>query len=258
MSTTVLPMIEPDAVTDGSPEPHAIDEVRWKTQYAEIASLAGGLAHEIRNPLSTMRLQLELLDEGLAEDGTPREKRHRQRVAKVLAECEHLERILNDFLQFTRAHAPRREPADLNAEVRAFLELFTPLAAEQQVEVSPHLAAHLPTVRLDRALFRQVLQNLTRNALQAMPAGGRFEVLTHTAEDEVRLELIDTGCGMDAKTQARMFDTFFSTKPGGSGLGLPTVRRIIESHGGTIGCDSAPGAGTRFVLRFPAATHDLA
>lgn len=228
-------------------------EERWKAQYAEIATLAGGLAHEIRNPLSTIRLNLELLDEELSNDGSPRDRRNRQKVQKVLQECQHLDQILNDFLQFARAHAPRAEATSLNSLVREFLEFFTPLATESHVEVSPHLAAHLPLVAIDGGLFRQVLQNLTRNALQAMPTGGRLEMLTYHSDNRVILEIIDNGCGMEERTKNRMFETFFSTKPGGSGLGLPTARRIVEAHGGTMECESTPGAGTRFRISLPEA-----
>ena len=225
---------------------------QWKLQYAEIASLAGGLAHEIRNPLSTIRLNLELLDEELSDDGSPRDRRNRQKVQKVLRECSHLDQILDDFLQFARAHAPRLEPAALNDVVREFLDFFAPQAAEHKVELSPHLAAHISPVRLDARQFRQVLLNLSRNALQAMPNGGRLELLTYERDGQVVLEIIDNGCGMDERTRGRMWETFYSTKPGGSGLGLPTVRRIVEGHGGTMDCESTVGAGTKFRIRLPA------
>jgi len=227
---------------------------RWQAQYAEIASVAGGLAHEIRNPLSTISLNLELLDEDLAAGETPRERRMRQRVQLLQRECGHLERILNNFLEFSRAGTLRLAPAQLNDEVRAFIEFFQPQAAEQHVEIVPHLAAHLPTVQLDSRLFQQVLQNLSRNALQAMPNGGRLELLTYDAQGQVVLELIDNGVGIDPATQSRMFEAFFSTKSQGSGLGLPTVKKIVEAHGGAIECDSAVGRGTRFRLTWPAAT----
>lgn len=230
---------------------HPVTADPWKEQYTEIASLAGGLAHEIRNPLSTMRLNLELLEEDLKHEDGPRARRNCQKVQTVLRECGHLEKILNDFLQFARANTLHLERVSLNAEVQRFLDFFTPLATEAQVEISPHLAASLPEIDLDPQLFRQALSNLAGNALQAMPQGGRLEVFTYQQPAEIVLELIDTGCGMDERTKQRMFETFFSTKPGGSGLGLPTSRRIVEAHGGTMHCESAPGAGTRFRLTFP-------
>jgi two-component system sensor histidine kinase HydH len=224
---------------------------RWKSQYEEIASLAGGLAHEIRNPLSTIRLNLELLAEDLGDGRSSRDQRLRRKVDTVQKECGHLERVLEDFLEFARAHALRPVRVSLNDEVRAFLDFFQPTPAEQQVELSPHLASHLPDVAIDQRLFQQVLLNLSRNALQAMPDGGRLEFITRERDGRVLLEIIDNGCGMDQSTQDRMFDTFFSTKSGGSGLGLPTVRRIIEAHGGTIECESAVGKGTRFRIALP-------
>ena len=225
----------------------------WETQYAEIATLAGGLAHEIRNPLSTIGLNLELLDEDLESAETPRERRMRQRVHVLQRECTQLERVLDSFLEFTRAGSLELAPAQLNDAVREFIEFFQPQASERQVEIIPHLAAHLPPVRLDSRLFQQVLQNLSRNALQAMPQGGRLELLTYEDQGRVLLEIIDNGVGMDRTTQSRMFDAFFSTKPEGSGLGLPTVKKIIEAHGGGIACESEPSRGTRFRLSFPAA-----
>ncbi|MBI1345842.1 two-component sensor histidine kinase [bacterium] len=224
---------------------------RWKEQFTEIATLAGGLAHEIRNPLSTIRLNLELLDEDLRDDTNPQSRRNCQKVQTVLRECGHLEQILNDFLQFARAHALHLERVSLNEEVRRFLDFFSAQAEDSGVDISPHLAAHLPEIDLDPQLFRQLFLNLASNALQSMPQGGRFEVLTYEQPPWVVLELIDTGCGMDERTQQRMFETFFSTKNGGSGLGLPTARRIVQAHGGEIQCESSPGAGTRFRILWP-------
>jgi two-component system, NtrC family, sensor histidine kinase HydH len=123
--------------------------------------------------------------------------------------------------------------------------------------VRPHLDANLPEIPLDIALLRQVLNNLGRNALQAMPDGGTLEFITTVRDHTIVLEVIDTGRGMDHKTRDRMFQAFFSTRSGGSGLGLPTVRRIIEAHGGTIACDSEPGQGTRFTIRLPLHPLDL-
>lgn len=267
LQPAVVDLPPADAISTSAAEVAGVDvaalkpttQADWKTQYAEIATLAGGLAHEIRNPLSTIRLNLELLDEELAQDdGSPRDRRNRQKVQKVLQECSHLDQILNDFLLYARAHAPRREPSSLNDEVREYLDVFGTLAAESQVEVSPHLAAQLPTLQIDRRLFRQVLENLGRNALQAMPTGGRLEVMTYALPAGAALEFIDNGCGMDERTRERVFEAFFSTKPGGSGLGLPTAKRIVEAHGGTMICESTPGAGTRFRITLPAAVETSA
>lgn len=224
-----------------------------RSQYAEIAGLAGGLAHEIRNPLSTMRLNLELLAEELAASDAPRDRRMRVKLQTIQRECSRLEQILNDFLRFARAGVLELAPASLNDEVREFIEFYRPRAVERGIELSPHLAAHLPPVKLDAGLFRQVLTNLAQNAEQAMPDGGRLEFFTFERDGQVVLEMIDNGSGMDERTQARIFEAFFSTRPDGSGLGLPTVRKIVEAHGGAIRCQSEVGRGTRFSIALPAA-----
>ena len=109
----------------------------------------------------------------------------------------------------------------------------------------------LPRVMLDREAFRQALLNLIINAKQAMPDGGQLVVRTATQVDTVVVYLIDTGCGMDDRTASRMFEAFFSTKPGGSGLGLPTTQKIIDGHGGRINVQSELGRGTQITIELP-------
>lgn len=226
---------------------------RLLAQYAEIAALAGGLAHEIRNPLSTINLNLQLLAEEVAGAESPREHRMLQKIATVKRECQQLESILDEFLRFARLGELELVESDLNHEVREFIDFFQGEAAAAGMEISPHLSPDLPAVRLDRALFRQALLNLALNAKQAMPRGGLLELQTRIRDGRVELDLIDNGNGMDQSTLERIFDVFYSTKPSGSGLGLPTVRRIIHGHGGQIAVESAPGRGTRFTLSFPPA-----
>ncbi len=230
----------------------ADERQRLQAQYAEIASLAGGLAHEIKNPLSTILLNLELMQEDAAEDDSPRGRRLQRKIETVEKECHHLHTILQAFLQFARVGQLELIPSDLNRVVEDFIAFYQPQAEEREIEISPHLEADLPPVGLDQALMRQVLMNLTLNAEQAMPEGGLLELQTFPSGKQVCLSLIDTGTGMNEETAARIFQTFYSTKPGGSGLGLPTVRKIVEAHGGTIECESAPGRGTRFTICLPA------
>lgn len=222
-------------------------------QYAEIAQLAGGLAHEIRNPLSTIRMNLDLLSEEVEELEDPRVRRMVTKLDRIRRECLHLEDILTAFLQFARAGELQLETADLGKLVSEFIEVFTPQAQQQQIVLSPHLAMNLPTVRIDPRLMRQVLMNLALNSQQAMPSGGQIVFQTYARDGRVCLEIIDTGKGIPPAARERLFQVFFSTKPAGSGLGLPTVRKIVEAHGGTVACDSEVGKGTRFVVSLPAA-----
>ena len=226
---------------------------RLQAQNTELATLAGGLAHEIRNPLSTIGMNLELLAEELEGDDTARARRMQKRITNLQAECRNLEDVLNAFLQFAKAGELDLGAGNLNDVVTEYADFLEAQAESLGVELRLHLDSNLPSVMIDRSLMRQVLVNLGRNALQAMPGGGAIDFLTHVQNRKIVLEIIDTGHGMDEKTLSRMFQAFFSTRSGGSGLGLPTVRRIVESHHGQILCESEPGKGTRFTILLPPA-----
>lgn len=232
-------------------DPFDDERQRLVAQFREIASLAGGLAHEIRNPLSTISLNLDLLAEELKQAETPRDRRMLNKILTVQSECRHLRGILDAFLQFARVGELKPKPADLNGLVREFVAFYQADAAEHGIEISPHLGSNLPPIPLDEILMRQVLMNLARNAQQAMPDGGMLELQTYRNGECVCLDVIDNGRGMDERTRNRMFQAFFSTRTAGSGLGLPTVKKIVEAHGGTIACDSEPEQGTRFSICLP-------
>ena len=229
------------------------DDVNRKLleQYTEIAQLAGALAHEIKNPLSTIRLNMELLAEDCHDVEAPQQSRLERKISVVQRECQRLQDLLDDFLSFAKVRRLNRRPTDLNELLGGVLDFFRPKAAEAGIEVVDYLASGLPTVLLDRESFHAAFLNLVLNAEQAMPDGGQLVVRTYPAAEGVALELIDNGCGMDAKTASQVFEAFFSTKQGGSGLGLPTARKIIEAHGGSISLQSEPGRGTRFTIKLP-------
>ncbi len=220
-------------------------------QYAELATLAGGLAHEVRNPLSTIQMNLELLAEDLEGATDPNLGRMRRKLETMRRECTRLEGILNSFLQFTRAGEMHREQTSLNRIVMEFLHFYRPEAQASGIDLSPHLAPDLPPVTVDENLIRQVLANLVRNSQHAMPDGGQIDILTSLSGTHVVLAVIDSGKGMDERARHKAFEPFFSTKSNGSGLGLPTVRKIIEAHGGTITCDSELSRGTKITIELP-------
>ncbi|WP_425397800.1 two-component system sensor histidine kinase NtrB [Aeoliella sp.] len=224
---------------------------RLMDQYTEIARLAGALAHEIKNPLSTIRLNLQLLAEDIEDEPSPHQHRSLRRVATMQSECQRLQGLLDDFLNFAKVRKLTLRPTDLNAELGDLLDFFAPEAEAAGVDVVRYFDPELPTVLLDRESFRGAVLNLLLNAKQAMPDGGQLTVATGGDGEWVLLHLIDTGCGMDDQTAARMFETFFSTKPGGSGLGLPTTSKIIEAHGGAIRVETEVDCGTHFTISLP-------
>ena len=241
-------------------EPTTDDAVRrLMDQYAEIARLAGGLAHEIKNPLSTIRLNMQLLAEDVLPDDeggetipSPEQRRAAKRIEAIQRECTRLQSLLDDFLNYAKVRKVDLAPRDLNVEIADALDFFEPECEAAGIEITPFLEADLPTVRIDREAFRGALMNLLLNAKQAMPSGGQLIVQTRAQGEGVAIFLTDTGLGMDDATAGQMFEAFFSTKPGGSGLGLPTTAKIIEAHGGTIAVQSELGQGTRFTIELPA------
>lgn len=224
---------------------------RLRGQYAEIAQLAGGLAHEIRNPLSTMSLNLDLIAEDFQKPESPRDRRVLQKLDRLRRESQRLQDILENFLRFARAQELRREPADLNRTVEELCDFFEPQAMAQGIVIRTHFEPNLPKLSLDVDLFRQALLNLFINARQAMPDGGELILRTRSEGPWDVLEITDTGVGMAPEVRDRVFDAFYSNRTGGSGLGLPTTRKIVESHGGTIHVDSELGKGSLFTLRLP-------
>ena len=224
---------------------------RLRAQYAEIAQLAGGLAHEIRNPLSTLQLNLQLLAEDFQDPETPRDKRALQRIERLHHEVQRLHGILENFLRFARIQDLDLESADLNEIVEEVRDFYEPHAATKSIVIRTQLAPDLPPVGLEADLFKQALLNLILNAEHAMPSGGELILTTRRDGGGVILDVTDTGIGMTDEIRARIFDAFFSTRPAGSGLGLPTTRKIVEAHRGTIHVQSEPGKGSRFSIRLP-------
>ena len=243
------------AAGEGPPGPSPIDEheanLRLRAQYAEIAQLAGGLAHEIRNPLSTMCLNLDLLAEDFQNAETPRDRRVLQKIERIRRESLRLQNILEEFLRFARIQELKLEPADLNDIIDEMRDFCEPQAATLGIVIRTLYAPDLPPVRLDVDLFKQALLNLILNAEHAMPAGGELILRTQRDGPWDVLDVIDTGVGMTEEVCSHVFDAFYSTRPGGSGLGLPTTRKIVEAHRGTIQVQSVLGKGSQFSIRLP-------
>jgi signal transduction histidine kinase len=218
-----------------------------------LAELAGGFIHEIKNHLSTLGLHLQLLAEDFQEPQSQRERRALDRVQRLQSECQRLVDVSNDFLRFARVKDLHLQPAELGEVIEELIDFFGPLARVDQIDIKCYLPADLPPLALDRDMFKQALLNLMINAQQAMPQGGQLTIQAAREGDGVCLSLIDTGQGIPPEVVAKVFKPFFSTRSGGTGLGLPTTRKIIEAHGGTIDVQSEVGHGTKFTIRLPGA-----
>ena len=223
--------------------------------YADLAQLTGRLIHDIKNHISTLGLNLQLLAEDLHEPETPRERRSHQRVVRLQHETQRLAELSNDFLRFIQQRELQKAPTRLNEVIDDLVDFYGPSASKAQVEIRTFLPGDLPLVELDVEPFKQGLLNLMLNAVQAMPQGGTLSIQAEyvPARKTIVLSFIDTGIGMTSDVQQQIFKPFFSLRPGGTGLGLPTLKKVVEAHGGTINVQSEPGKGTKFVLELPVA-----
>ncbi len=242
--------------TSHSPKPRSSQE-----QMAFLVRLAGGLAHEIKNPLSTIAINLALLEEAWGKagagrgNGTPeltqREQRSLHRIKTLQREVGRMEAILEDFLRFVRGAQINRAPKDLSAIVRELVDFVEPENAQAGIRQFVDLAVGMPLVMLDETAIKQALLNLLKNAREAMPQGGELIVSVRRDGNWAEVLVTDTGTGMSPDALEHCFDEYWSDKKGGTGLGLPTARRIIEEHLGTIHVTSTRGRGTSFSIYLP-------
>jgi signal transduction histidine kinase len=217
-------------------------------QLAAVGQLAAGVAHEIRNPLTAVKMLVEVaLRARQPKPLTPDDLR------VIHGEVTRLERIAQGFLDFARPPTPRRTACDLRDVVAGAVELAQARARQQQVAIAVQSPPAPVPAAVDRDQVRTVLVNLFLNALDAMPHGGRLDVvLTPGPDGDARLSVADTGTGISPEMAGRLFTPFASSKPTGTGLGLSISRRIIEEHGGILTAANRPEGGACFTLTLPA------
>ena len=232
------------------------ERVARLNQLAEMGKLAAGLAHELKNPLSTLKLNLQLMEEDLAQ--LPGAQRSLTRLSTLKKEAERLRQTLDDFLKFAGRIELRLESVSLNSLIEHLIDFIHPQAQATKVRVLTALAPEDPHCLLDSNLIKQALLNLLLNAMQAMPNGGELLIRTLCEAGSVILYVSDTGVGIPSENLPHIFDAYFTTKKGGTGLGLPTTRRIIEEHNGHISLTSEPGKGTSFRVDIPCVTNSVA
>lgn len=219
---------------------------------AQLGALFAGFAHEVRNPLSTIGLNLQLVEEEQWDQENARDRRTLKRIHVLKGEVARLQGILDEFLRFARIPELKKQPTDLEAFVRELVEFHGPEMQEQGVTLRGFAQPGLPKVAVDRAHLRAAIVNLLKNAREACRSGDEVIVALRREGSGVVISVTDTGPGMSAEVLAKVFLPYFSTKKSGTGLGLPTVKRIVEEHGGKVSVSSEPGKGTLFTLWFPA------
>ncbi|MEW6357783.1 MAG: ATP-binding protein [Planctomycetota bacterium] len=231
------------------------DRARVSERLAFVGKLAGGLAHEIKNPLGTLNLNLQLIREDFEKATTPADQRLCKKIDVLQREAKRLEEILNDFLRYARSSEPSMTEHDLNQVVDDVVNFVSPEMTLHKVQVRIQYDDQIPPMRLDADLLKQALLNIIINAQQAMPKGGELIIQTAREDGAARIDITDTGGGIPPEEREKIFNVYYSTKKTGTGLGLPTAKRIVEEHRGSIDFQSDVGKGTCFTIKLPIAAE---
>jgi len=243
-------------------------DLRLRAFEAEAANDAksrflANMSHELRTPLNGIMGFAELLHDGRLGAVSPEQS---EGLADILTSSRHLLALINDILDLSRVAAGRltfqAEPVDPRVLVRECVDSLGSIADAGAVDVTLDAPEHMPTLRLDPAKLRQVVFNYLSNAINFTPAGGRVAVRLYAFGSRLRLEVSDTGPGIEPRDHERVFFEFEqlhagqARRSGGTGLGLAVTKRIVEAQGGVVGVDSALGQGSTFYAEFPIADHE--
>ena len=222
--------------------------VSYSAKLAALGRLTSGVAHEVKNPLNAMMIHVELLKERLEDSGAD----VKQSLEVIGSEIRRLDRVVQGFLKFMRPQELSLKPVDLNAMLQSVAALLEAESQSHGVRFVLDLDAALAAVSADEELLRQAFINIMQNAVQAMPQGGAVRIRTRAEGlDWVRVAVTDQGVGIAAEDLDKIFKLYYTSKPGGSGIGLSVVYRILQLHDGTVEVKSQPGRGTAMVVRLP-------
>ena len=214
---------------------------------ATAGKMAASFAHEIRNPLSSMRMLAQML---MRKQDLP-ESKQKQSMQYILEEIERIDVIVKGFMDFAHPAVLDSAPHNLNQVLQEVLDLMEANLNHHQISLIKKFAPDLPPISLDRDKLKQAFMNIVLNAMDAMPEGGTLEILTLQGSDKVRIDVVDTGVGIPPEGLNRLFEPFFTTKSQGTGLGLANAKRVLEQHGGDIRSKSVVGQGTTMSLWLP-------
>src|SRR6266513_490537 len=229
-------------------------KLRVSERLAALGRITAGVAHEVKNPLNSMRLWLENLKESLSFDGFyDGDSPSRQAVQVLDKEIDRLDQVVKRFLDFTRPVDVRLEATQLAELLKEVLEIAKPQLEKSNIQIAQLLPIDVPEVYVDRALLKQAVLNLVLNASEAMPNGGQLRLVLSRRGEMAEITVGDTGKGIPPENQQKIFQLFFTTRPGGSGIGLASTFRIVQLHNGSIDFTSEVGRGTTFRIELPLA-----
>ena len=229
----------------------ATQETLETERVAALQLLAAGVAHEIGNPLNSLNIHLQLLERRLRNLPGGADEKLLQPLEVSRDEIKRLDTIVTQFLRAIRPAPLHRAPHDINAIVRGATGFLAPELKSRNILVETDLAPGLPTLDVDQDQLKQAFFNIIKNASEAMRQGGKLVVSTGTDGEWVTVSFLDTGGGMTNEALARVYEPYFTTKQGGSGLGLMITQRIVRAHGGELAIESDPGKGLKLTIRLP-------
>jgi len=214
--------------------------------------LAAGVAHEIGNPLNSLHIHLQLMERKVKELRGAEDRLELQESINIArAEINRLDSIVTQFLRAIRPSKPQLHPEDVNAIVEDSVRFFQPEIKDRDIVVETELRSDLPRIELDRDQMKQVFYNAIKNSFEAMKRRGILRIRTDRDDTHVKISFTDTGGGISPENLSRVFEPYFTTKTGGSGLGLLIVRRIVREHGGELALKSSKGKGLTLTVRLP-------
>ncbi len=230
--------------------------LRRMENLASLTNLAASVAHEIKNPLGSISIHIQLIQKAVAkarmtDKKLPEEKFVENYLNIVNEEIERLNKIIVDFLFAVRPISASLELTDIVSLIKSFTPFFEPELQKQHISLETKLPNGSPSLNIDQKLFKQVLINLIQNAISALPDGGRILISAKISDDFFVIRVADNGIGMDDETAHRVFEPYFTTKVNGTGLGLTMVYKIIKEFSGDISVQSYPGEGTVFNISLP-------
>jgi signal transduction histidine kinase len=223
---------------------------------ATIGRMSTLVAHEIRNPLSSIGLNTELLEDELQTAKLDKDAEPRKLLRCIGREVERLTEVTEEYLKFARLPKPHLMPENINEILTDLLRFVQEEIRSAGVEVDIRIHPSIPSIRADESQLRQAFLNIIRNSIESMENGGTLGIQTDNLDHGMIITITDTGSGIDEKSLDRIFDPFFSTRDGGTGLGLTLTQQIISEHGGNIRCQSEPGQGTTFEITMPYVIED--